>query len=103
MVAFCQAAGIPIRGHTLIWNEWNPEWLKQAAPGHVAYWLDRHIEEVVGRYAGKFHSWDVVNEPMWPGHNKEFGLRSGQADCADEQAIAVFLMREDMLDAGADR
>ena len=77
LVAFCQAAGIPIRGHTLIWNEWNPEWLKQAAPGHVAYWLDRHIEEVVGRYAGKFHSWDVVNEPMWPGHNKEFGLRSG--------------------------
>lgn len=77
LVAFCQAAGLPIRGHTLIWNEWNPEWLKQAASSHVAYWLDRHIEEVVGRYAGKFHSWDVVNEPMWPGHNKEFGLRSG--------------------------
>lgn len=77
LVAFSQSAGLPIRGHTLIWNEWNPEWLKQAAPSHVAYWLDRHIEEVVGRYAGKFHSWDVVNEPMWPGHNKEFGLRSG--------------------------
>lgn len=77
LVAFCQQAQIPIRGHTLIWNEWNPDWLKQASDSHVAYWLDRHIEEVVGRYAGKFHSWDVVNEPMWPGHNKTFGLRSG--------------------------
>ena len=28
----------------------------------------------------------------------EFGLRSGDADRADEQAIAVLLMREDMLD-----
>ena len=77
LVEFCQQAQVPIRGHTLIWNEWNPEWLKQASSAHVSYWLDRHIEEVVGRYAGKFHSWDVVNEPMWPGHNKEFGLRSG--------------------------
>lgn len=33
---------------------------------------------------------------------REFGLRTGNADGADEQAIAVFLMREDMLDAGAD-
>jgi hypothetical protein len=34
---------------------------------------------------------------------REFGLRAGNADGADEQAIAVLLMREDMLDAGPDR
>jgi hypothetical protein len=34
---------------------------------------------------------------------REFALRSGDADGADEQAIAVFQMRQDMLDAGADR
>jgi endo-1,4-beta-xylanase len=77
LMAFAREAAIPVRGHTLIWNEWNPDWLKQASDSRVAYWLDRHIEEVVGRYAGQFHSWDVVNEPMWPGHNRESGLRAG--------------------------
>ncbi|WP_240224006.1 endo-1,4-beta-xylanase [Rheinheimera hassiensis] len=77
LMAFARAAGIPVRGHTLIWNEWNPDWLKQASDSRVAYWLERHIEEVVGRYAGQVHSWDVVNEPMWPGHNRESGLRAG--------------------------
>lgn len=77
LMAFARSVGVPVRGHTLIWNEWNPDWLKQSSDSRIAYWLKRHIEEVVGRYAGQFHSWDVVNEPMWPGHNKEFGLRSG--------------------------
>lgn len=77
LVAFAKNASIALRGHTLIWNEWNPPWLKQASTQQVTYWLDRHIDEVVGRYAGQFHSWDVVNEPMWPAHNKAQGLRSG--------------------------
>ena len=34
---------------------------------------------------------------------REFGLRAGNADGADEEAVAVLLMREDMLDAGSDR
>ena len=34
---------------------------------------------------------------------REFCLRTGQADSADEQALAVLLMREDMLDPGPDR
>ena len=34
---------------------------------------------------------------------RELGLRTGNADGADEETIAVFLMRKDMLDAGADR
>jgi putative restriction endonuclease len=34
---------------------------------------------------------------------REFGLRAGDADGADEEPVAVFLMREDMFDPGADR
>ncbi|MFN4239238.1 MAG: hypothetical protein ACK4E5_01195 [Erythrobacter cryptus] len=34
---------------------------------------------------------------------REFGLSTGNADGADEQAIAVFLMRKDMLDPCPDR
>lgn len=32
---------------------------------------------------------------------REFGLRSGKADGADKQAVAAFLVREDMLDVSA--
>lgn len=32
---------------------------------------------------------------------REFGLRSGKTDGADEQAIAAFLMGEDMFHLGA--
>lgn len=34
---------------------------------------------------------------------RKFGLRAGQADGADKEAIAVLLMRKDMLDPGPDR
>ena len=34
---------------------------------------------------------------------REFGQRAGDTDGADEQAIAVLLMRKDVLDPGPDR
>jgi endo-1,4-beta-xylanase len=39
--------------------------------------MDRHIDEVVGRYAGRLTSWDVVNEPFFPMHRQEGGYRRG--------------------------
>lgn len=77
IIEFARQAGLPVRGHTLIWNEWNPPWLNEASDERVRYWMHRHIEEVMGRYAGQFHSWDVVNEPMWPDHRRDMGLRAG--------------------------
>lgn len=77
LVAFAEANGIPIRAHTLIWNEWNPEWVKKLSAARAAYWLDRHVDEVVGRYAGKIQWWDVVNEPLWPQHGNADGMRNG--------------------------
>ena len=43
----------------------------------MARLLDTHVEETVGRYAGRIHSWDVVNEPIWPDHRAPGGLRKG--------------------------
>jgi endo-1,4-beta-xylanase len=77
LVGFAAAAGLPLRGHNLIWNDWVPPWVAQLSSARCAYWLDRHIDEVVGRYAGRLHSWDVVNEPFWPGHGKPGGYRDG--------------------------
>lgn len=77
LLRFCTQNRIPMRGHCLIWNEWVPSWIKAMSVSDRRKFFDSYIEEVVGRYAGKLHSWDVVNEPFWPGHKAPGGYRLG--------------------------
>jgi endo-1,4-beta-xylanase len=74
---FAIANGIPLRGHTLIWNDYPPPWLKGKSKAELTGIFDAHIERVGSRFAGKLQSWDVVNEPFWPGHGNSGGFRSG--------------------------
>ncbi|GGD96941.1 beta-xylanase [Aureimonas endophytica] len=58
-----RAEGQDARGHAVIW--WNevPPWLAAVTePGAAERALRQHVETVVGRYAGRLASWDVVNE-----------------------------------------
>ncbi len=77
LLQFCASNRIPMRGHCLIWNEWVPAWVKSMDTTERRIFFDRYIEEVVGRYAGKLQSWDIVNEPFWPGHKAPGGYRLG--------------------------
>ncbi|MDB5610956.1 MAG: glycoside hydrolase [Bradyrhizobium sp.] len=77
LLAFCDQHKIAMRGHCLVWNEWNPEWVKNMSASERRMFFDSYIEEVVGRYAGKLQSWDIVNEPFWPGHKAPGGFRLG--------------------------
>jgi endo-1,4-beta-xylanase len=77
LFAFARANGLAMRGHTLVWNENAPDWLKGLSRRSIQYEFDRHIDKVAARYAGRLHSWDVVNEPFWPGHGKKGGYRTG--------------------------
>jgi len=77
LLQFCASNRIPMRGHCLIWNEWVPAWVKSMDATERRMFFDRYIEEVVGRYAGKLQSWDIVNEPFWPGHKAPGGYRLG--------------------------
>ena len=66
IVAFAQAHGQKVRGHTLGWHNQLPGWLSggtftSAQLGEI---LKNHIATEVGRYAGKIYAWDVVNEPF---------------------------------------
>jgi len=60
------------RGHTLVWEAALPAWFARTVNAQNAKSiLVDHITTVVRRYAGKMHSWDVVNEAMgfedgWP-------------------------------------
>ncbi|HMB89597.1 MAG TPA: endo-1,4-beta-xylanase [Rhodothermales bacterium] len=68
LVAFGEAHDLFIVGHTLVWHNQIPAWFFQDDKGNpntpVAQVerLRRHIETVAGRYAGRIHAWDVVNE-----------------------------------------
>jgi endo-1,4-beta-xylanase len=77
LLAFCNAHKIAMRGHCLIWNEWNPDWVKNMTTGERRKYFDSYIDEVVARYSGMLQSWDIVNEPFWPGHNAPGGFRLG--------------------------
>lgn len=67
-VAFGQKNNMFIVGHTLVWHNQTPAWFFQDESGKpkskeaVAERLHEHIKTVAGRYAGKVHAWDVVNE-----------------------------------------
>lgn len=77
LLQFCAKNKIPMRGHCLIWNEWVPSWIRNMSASERRSFFDEYIEEVVGHYAGRLQSWDIVNEPFWPGHKAPGGYRLG--------------------------
>ena len=77
LLDFARRKGMQLRGHTLIWNDNPPPWLKGKSNAELIRIFDEHIERVGARYVGRLHSWDVVNEPFWPGQGNPGGWRSG--------------------------
>ena len=67
-VEFGEKHGMFIVGHTLVWHNQTPAWFfqdesgKPNSPQAQIERMRRHIESVAGRYKGRVHAWDVVNE-----------------------------------------
>ena len=55
-----------MRGHALCWHQQFPTWMATMDRGAAIRALENHVGVVVARYAGKVHSWDVVNEALNP-------------------------------------
>ncbi|HYO63792.1 MAG TPA: endo-1,4-beta-xylanase [Pyrinomonadaceae bacterium] len=64
LVAFARRHNMKVRGHTLLWSEYNPEWLTKGnfTPAQMSDLLREHITRVMRHYRGKVFAWDVVNE-----------------------------------------
>ena len=76
LAEFARTHGMLFRGHTLVWNQALPQWFDSTVNRRNAREiLLKHITTVVGHYAGRIHSWDVVNEAVWPEDNQPNGLR----------------------------
>ena len=54
-----------VRGHPLVWHLALPKWIDETLNHQNAeQTLINHVQTLVKRYAGKMHSWDVVNEAI---------------------------------------
>jgi endo-1,4-beta-xylanase len=69
-VAFGEQHGMHVVGHTLVWFHQTPAWVFEDESGRLLSreaLLERmrdHIFTVMGRYKGRIHGWDVVNEAV---------------------------------------
>lgn len=77
LVAFAARHKMPLRAHTLFWDLANPGWVEKLSVKERAVEFDRIIDTIIGRYRGRIHSWELVNEPFWPGFGEPGGFRRG--------------------------
>ncbi|WP_222707196.1 endo-1,4-beta-xylanase [Pontibacter qinzhouensis] len=69
-VEFGEQNNMHINGHTLIWHSQAPRWFFKDDQGNdvsrevLVQRMKDHIYTVVGRYKGRIHTWDVVNEAI---------------------------------------
>ena len=69
-VALGEENNMFIVGHALIWHDQTPDWVFQDESGKLINretmlkYMRDHISTVVGRYKGRVHGWDVVNEAI---------------------------------------
>lgn len=69
-VAFGEKHNMHIIGHTLVWHVQTPDWVFQDESGKplnrdaLLRRMKEHIFAAVGRYRGRIHGWDVVNEAV---------------------------------------
>lgn len=69
-VEFGEQNEMKIIGHTLIWHSQAPDWFfvdengDDVSPEVLMQRMRSHILTIVGRYKGRIHGWDVVNEAI---------------------------------------
>lgn len=57
---------IPVRGHNLVWPNWDnmPPDAQALASGALRTRIDGHFDSILSTYRSRIFEWDVVNEPF---------------------------------------
>lgn len=63
-VSSAASQGMEVLGQTLVWFEEIPAWVASSPVSRVEAAMYRHIDALVGRYAGRVKLWNVVNEAV---------------------------------------
>jgi endo-1,4-beta-xylanase len=70
LVTLAQRHSMAIHGHTLVFGEANPAWVRDLPVAtitdkkRIKEVMKTHITNVMGHYKGRISTWDIVNEPM---------------------------------------
>ncbi|MCX5390860.1 endo-1,4-beta-xylanase [Streptomyces sp. NBC_00094] len=88
VVAFAEAHGQQVRGHTLVWHSQLPGWVSDGTwtADRLRTLMTDHIAAEAGRYKGRIDHWDVVNEPLNEDgtlRQSVFGATLGESYIAD--------------------
>jgi endo-1,4-beta-xylanase len=77
LASFAHAHAMLLRGHPLVWFAANPPWLDEAILSARGEGIFRdYIRATAGHFAGRMHSWDVVNEAIEIADGRADGLRN---------------------------
>ncbi|GAB2931538.1 endo-1,4-beta-xylanase [Streptomyces mayteni] len=69
IVNHARSRGMRVRGHTLVWHSQLPGWVGGLGASDLRAAMTNHINQLMGRYRGQIHSWDVVNEAFVDGNS----------------------------------
>jgi len=72
VMANAQANNQVVHGHVMVWHQQTPGWVQGLGATQMRAAIQNHANMVMGRYAGRIESWDVVNEAF-----NEDGSRRG--------------------------
>jgi endo-1,4-beta-xylanase len=73
---FAKESSMLFRGHTLVWHNQLPTWFNsKVTKQNAEAVLIQHITLTMAHFAGKVHSWDVVNEAIHPPDKRDDGYR----------------------------
>ena len=93
-VGFANDKGLKVVGHCLVWakDDRTPAWFyrdgdKEVSKEALLSRMKAYVDTVVGRYKGRIHAWDVVNEALDDG--KADLRESGWTRIAGEEFIAL--------------
>jgi endo-1,4-beta-xylanase len=64
LVAFAEAHGMRVRGHTLVWHSQLAPWVATLTGDALRGAMLKHTTETVAHYRGRVQQWDVVNEAL---------------------------------------
>ena len=73
---FAQKHNLLFRGHTLVWHQGLPPWFEETVKQENAREiLVNHVQTVAKHFAGRIHSWDLLNEAIELGDGRADNLR----------------------------
>ncbi len=93
IISFAETNNMDVRGHTLLWHNQVPTWMKEKNYSELESVLQSHIDTVVTHYKGKIHSWDVVNEVI----NGNGDLRNNDPSDPEDYSIWASSETDDSL------